>query len=110
MKRSKLTPTHLMVGGTIGLPLAALAFLSLGAVGGSIATLFLVWEAWTLVNKIPKDTITEIVQEYSSHLHLIPWLFGFGTAWAIATDNIPNPYAIAGLLMLQGHFFFRITK
>ncbi len=106
MKRSKRTLTHTVVGVTIGLPLVALAFLTLPKIWALVASFYLFYEGWTIVNKVKSDTITEIIREYSGKTEFVPWLFGFGTAYLIESGSLVNPYAIAALLYLQGHLFF----
>ncbi len=111
MKRSKLTLTHTVVGVTIGLPLVALAFLTLPKIWALAASFYLFYEGWTIVNKTKRDTITEVVREYARKTEFVPWFFGFGTAYLLESKNLVNPYAIGALLYLQGHlFFYRVRK
>lgn len=67
------------------------------------------YEAWTLVNNLPKDTISETIWRLNSR-PLVPWLFG-GFAVFLITAGIIRP-TVEGLFvalfygMLNGHFFF----
>lgn len=102
----KGSPTKYVVGGLIGLALVGVAYYVSGPLWGTLFTLLLIYEGWTLINKYPNDTISEIVWILAQK-PFIPWLFGVATGWALATGFIENHILIAALLFLQGHFFFQ---
>ncbi len=102
----KKSPTKYVVGGVIGLGLCAMIFAVMDWRWGVVALVLLVYEGWTLVNKFPNDTISEILQQLAER-PMIPWIFGVATGWAIESGYVHNPWLIAGLLFLQGHFFFQ---
>jgi len=104
------SPTQLVVGGVIGVALAVVFFSLLGWQWGLIAVALLLYEGWTIVNRYPGDTISEILWWFSKR-PMVPWLFGLGTGWAIASGFIPTGSAgmwiTLALGFLQGHFWFQ---
>jgi hypothetical protein len=55
---------------------------------GAAAVGLLIWEGWTLVNKTPKDTISERIEKAAMERPLVPFVFG----------------------MLCGHFFWQFKR
>ncbi len=100
------SPTKYVVAAVIGLALTAMIFSVMNWRWALAVTVILLYEAWTLVNKYPNDTISEIIWLLSRR-PFIPWMFGVGTGWALASGTISNPWLVGGLLFLQGHFFFQ---
>ena len=103
MKRS---PTYFVVGGLIGAALIAAAFVIAGWKVGAFLSLLLIYEAWTLVNSYANDTISEIVWEYSKR-PMVPFLGGIAAGWGIAAGYLANPYLVAAVFFLCGHFWFQ---
>ena len=103
MKRS---PTYYVVGGLIGAALMTVAFCVAGWKAGLALSLLLAYEGWTLVNKYKNDTISEIIWEWAER-PMVPWIFGVGCGWALATDFVSDPYLIGAIFFLMGHFFFQ---
>ena len=102
----KESPTKFVVGGLIGVALIAVAYTITGPLWGTLFTLLLLYEAWTLINDFPGDTISEIIWTLSKR-PMVPWIFGVATGWAIGSRFIENVWLIGALLFLQGHFFFQ---
>lgn len=100
------SPTKYVVTGLIGLALCAVFFAIMDWRASLLCSVLLAYEAWTLVNKYPNDTISDILWILSER-PMVPWLFGVGSGWAIGTGYLTNPWLIAGLFFLQGHFFFQ---
>lgn len=100
------SPTKYVVFGVIGLGLTAMIFSVMDWRWGLVAMALLVFEGWTLTNKYPNDTISEIIWQLAER-PMIPWIFGVATGWAIQSGYVHNPWLIGGLLFLQGHFFFQ---
>lgn len=106
----KNSPTQIVVGTLIGLVLCVVFYnllgwkLALGACG------LLLYEAYTLINRFPEDTISEIIWVFSKR-PMVPWLFGLGTAYAIASGLLPatqeSLWISLALGFLSGHFFFQ---
>jgi hypothetical protein len=38
---------------------------------------------------------------------MVPWIFGVGCGWALATGFVSDPYLIGAIFFLMGHFFFQ---
>ncbi len=104
------SPTKLVVGGAIGVALLAAAFTLAGLKWGFVLCVLLAYEGWTLVNKYPNDTISEIVWTFAKR-PMVPWVFGVASGWAISSGFIPATkdglFLCAALFFLQGHFFFQ---
>lgn len=114
------SPTQKVVLGIMGAAIALLAWFLLPWWGFAIALGLLVYEAWTLVNDYPNDTISEILWDLAAR-PIVPWLFGLATAWAIESNWIfggvqPDPqvktgaWIILALGFLQGHFWFQAHR
>lgn len=100
------SPTQLVVGGLIGLALLVVAWNILPWQYFLIAAGALLYEAWTLINQFPNDTISEILWEFSDR-PMVPWIFGVATGWALATGFLSDPYLVCAVGFLQGHFWFQ---
>lgn len=108
------SPTRFVVGAVIGAALVAalgsVAYSLWGAAGATLACLALAYEGWTLVNRWPNDTLSEIVWQLAKR-PMVPHLFGIATGWGIALYVPPSAhvYALAGFVwgFLMGHFFFQ---
>lgn len=100
------SPTKYVVSGVIGLALVAVAFSIMSREWAAIALVLLLYEGWTLVNKYPNDTISEILWILSER-PMVPWIFGIGSGWALSSGFVDNHWLIAALFFLQGHFFFQ---
>lgn len=101
------SPTRYVVGGFIAIALLLAMYASLGLHLGLIAGAFGVYEAWTLVNRYPNDTISEIVWQLAAERPLVPFLFGTLSAWLVMTNTLPNMVAVAAWFFLMSHFFFQ---
>lgn len=101
----KQSPTQMVVGGLIGVGLLVVAFKVAGWVGGAILAALLIYEAWTLVNAYPNDTISEIVWELNER-PIVPFIFGAAYAYGIQSGSLSNPWLIASLGFVLGHLFF----
>jgi hypothetical protein len=102
----KSSPTPYVVGALIGTALLITAIHLAGWVGGAALGIILSYEGWTLINSFPNDTISEIIWKLSKR-PWIPWLFGFATAWMIASGRVTDPYLVLTIGFLSGHFFFQ---
>jgi hypothetical protein len=106
MPALKESPTSMVVGGLMGIALCWVAWNVAGPYVGSFLMLLLAYEAWTLINHYPNDTISEIVWGLAER-PMVPFLFGAGYSWAITAAVITNPWFIAAVGFLMGHFFFQ---
>jgi hypothetical protein len=41
---------------------------------------------------------------------MVPWIFGVGCGWALATQFVSDPYLIGAIFFLMGHFFFQAHR
>lgn len=110
LKGAKLT--DVVVGGTLGLAILAGVFYLLGPEAGTIATLYLAYEAFTLVNKERADTISESFVRFSRR-PLVPLLMGLaiGTGITIVAFWLSLPLKVLFVIffvgLLSGHFFWQ---
>jgi len=102
----KRSPTQIVVGGLIGVALTLVAYAVAGPLYGTLLLALLAYEAWTLINEFPNDTISEIIWTFSER-PMVPFIFGAGFAWGIQAGALSNPWLIAALGFLCGHFFFQ---
>lgn len=102
--------TRNVVGAAIGVGLVWAIVLLAGWQWGVAAFVALIFEGWALSNAGAHDTISDIIRAFSRKQLLTPWLFGFAFGIAIASDTVTNPYVIASLALLQGHFFFTLNE
>ncbi len=103
------SPTRYVVGGIIGAVLMVVAFNVAGLKAGIALSALLLYEAWTFINKYKNDTISEVIWEWAER-PMVPWIFGVGCGWALATDFVSDPYLIGAIFFLMGHFFFQAKK
>jgi hypothetical protein len=102
--------TRDVVGAIMGMGLVWAAFFLTGLRWGLALAALLVYEGWTLANRTPHDTISEIIRAFARRQLLVPWLFGVSFGIGVATGYIHDPYVIAALALLQGHFFFTLDE
>ncbi len=102
--------TRELVGAVIGAGLIWMVFYLTGWYWGIALTGLLAYEGWTLANREPGDTISEIVRMFARRQLLIPWLFGASFGIGVASGFLHDPYIIAALALLQGHFFFTLDE
>lgn len=98
--------SKLVVSSLIGLGLLTATFMIFGLKVGLLLCLVLAYEGFTLVNKEPKDTISETLWKLSNR-PLVPWLFGLAFGWALGSGLLNNPYHSAVAAYLNAHFFFQ---
>ena len=108
MLSARLTSLVVAVAMGIGLVWAVTALA--GWQWGAATFVGLVYEGWAISNASKHDTISDIIRAFARKQLLTPWLFGFAFGIALATDAITNPYVIASLAVLQGHFFFTLDE
>lgn len=101
--RAKLTA--IVVGALVGIAMVAALFYVLPMPAAAFCIGLLLYEGYTLVNKIPNDTISEAVWRYARR-PMFPFLFGVGVAEALRSELFTHPYAVFFLGFLMGHFFF----
>lgn len=110
--------SNMVVGATIGVALIYFIWTVLGWQLAVLATLYLIYEGWTLINRYREDTLSESVWRLSAR-PMVPWLFGTANgAWLMhlyyqASAGQFDPkmiFVVAGMLFLQGHFFFQAYK
>ena len=105
----KNSPTQLILGGAalIGL-ISVLWLLELPLLWLGIAIFFLVLEFWTLVNKFPNDTISEVIWKYRKR-SIVPLGVGIAIGAATASGVLGDPRTVGigiGIGGLAAHFFF----
>lgn len=98
--------TNIVVGSLIGLVLMYVAFAVTGWQWGLFLTALLLYEGWALVNGYPNDTLSESVWRFAKR-PMVPWLFGLGTGWGMATGFLHDPLIVLAVGFLSGHFFFQ---
>lgn len=81
-------------------------YASLGFHFGLLACAFGVYEGWTLINRYPNDTISEIVWQMAER-PLVPFLFGATTGWLLGTGAFHNTFVAVAWGGLMGHFFWQ---
>jgi len=107
----KVPSTKLFVAGTLGIVLIVLGFQLAGWIGGTILCVLGAWEAWALLNKIPNDTISEIIWDLVRVYPIIAVIMTAGYVALIAHGYIPATqkglYLASCISFLYGHFFFQ---
>jgi hypothetical protein len=101
-----MSPTKYVVGAVIGIPMVIMAWYILGFPWALVPIALLLYESWTLVNKYPNDTISEIIWQFAKR-PMVPFLFGCAFGWALTTELLGNAWLIAAVAFLMGHFFFQ---
>lgn len=104
MKNRLTTEAVVGIGAVVGLLVYIWTFLPFG--WAIAATLAAAWEAFSLVDRVPNNTISEIVWKASDRYSLVPWAGGLLTGLAIGSGYMHDPYVIAPVLLLEGHFWF----
>lgn len=74
-----------------------------------VLALFLAYEAWTLCNRFANDTLSEAIWQLSARPN-VPFLFGCAFTWAVENDWLANPWLLAAVAYLMGHFFFQAQR
>lgn len=100
------SPTKYVVGLCISAPMIYFTFALTDLRWGMILTSLLAYEAWTLVNPFPEDTISEIIWEYAKR-PMIPCIFGFALGIMLTSGYLSNVYMTCIVGFLYGHFFFQ---
>jgi hypothetical protein len=100
------SPTRYVVSGAIAIGLLVAAYVVFGPIWGLVVIGAGIYEAWTLVNRWPHDTISEIVWELAER-PLVPFMFGIVTGWMFTTGIFSNPFATLSWGFLMGHFFWQ---
>jgi hypothetical protein len=98
--------TQVVVGGTLGVILVVAAYLLAGPVWGTVITLLVAWEFWTLRNKWPGDTISEIIRKWARAGMFVPLGFGLMTGWAVESGSLGSRWLILVAGILLGHWFW----
>ena len=111
LEGSKLS--DLIVGGTIGAGLLYLIWSIVGFQAATAFTIYLIYEAYTIINSFPEDTLSESIWRLAAR-PLVPWLFGAATMYAIMAGHFGPDIRAAllavGIGFLEGHFFFQSYK
>ncbi len=102
-------PTKYVVLGLATLAGIALAYSLGGPLVGTLLSVILIYEGWTLRNKYESDTISEVLWALAER-PLVPWVAGLATAWAIESGVLVDPWAVLVVGFLQGHFWFQRSK
>lgn len=102
----KKSPTQLVVGGVIGAALVAAAWYIVGWPWFLAVAALLAYEGWTLVNRFPNDTISEIIWGFARR-PMVPFMFGAAFGWGLTSGFLGNLWLVAALGFLMGHFFFQ---
>jgi len=101
--------TNLLIGAGLGLGMLYGMWYLLPLPWFVISASLLGYEAWTLGNDRPQDTISETIWRFSKR-PVLPWLFGFFSCWLIMSGTIPmdlkGMLVLTFYMLLQGHFFF----
>ena len=98
-----------VVGGLMGAALLYLAFRLAGPLYGLGIAVILAYEAWTLINSDPHDTLSESVWRLSVR-PLVPWLFGVASGWAVQAGFLKDPWLVGAWFFLNAHFFFQAQR
>jgi membrane protein DedA with SNARE-associated domain len=99
------SPSRVVVGSAIGVVLMAYAYAVYGWVGCVICTVLALYEGWTLVNKYEHDTITETIQSFAAQTALVPFMFGVAVTDMYHRGYLAQPWQLAIVVFLMGHFF-----
>lgn len=102
--------TRGVVGGILGGGLVWSVIYLTGWRWGLALTVLLAYEGWTLANDQPRDTISEIVRDFSRRQLLVPFLFGLAYGVGLATGFLRDPYVAGGIGLVLGHFFFTFDE
>lgn len=102
-----ITVSNIAVGSLMGAALFVVIYMLLPLPWAISATGLALFEAYTIVNHYPEDTLSESVWRLSAR-PLVPFLFGMATYWALQqTSNIYVGFALG---FLDGHFFFQAQR
>lgn len=101
-------PTKYVVGGLAAAVIGIGAFWLTGPLWGAACALLALYEAYTLINSHPHDTISELVWEYSKR-PIFVMLFCIIIGYAIGTGYLGESLVVMRawwLGVLGGHFWF----
>lgn len=98
--------TTIIVGGLIGVAIIWLTFSIFPWRIAAVLSALLLYEAWTLINAYPEDTLSESLWRLSAW-PIVPWMFGLATGWLVTTGIVANPWALLALGFTQGHFWWQ---
>lgn len=101
-----VSPTRYVVGGVMAVAILLAVYAALDLRLGLVAIAFGLYETWTLVNRYPNDTISEIVWQLAER-PLVPYLFGCATGWMLGAGLFENHYVAAAWGLLMGHLFWQ---
>jgi hypothetical protein len=101
-----ITVSNIVVGATMGLALLLVTYSILGPFYGSLAAGYLIYEAYTLMNRHPDDTLSESVWRLSVR-PIVPLVFGLAAGWGLGSGFLKDPAAGFAFGILYGHFFFQ---
>lgn len=104
----KESPTKLVLGLTAMVAILAAIIALFGVRYGALFGAYLAYEFWTLYNKYPGDTISEIVWKFRKR-SILPLMVGLSAGVAIALGWLGAPTAVGRGLLLGGllaHFFW----
>jgi hypothetical protein len=104
--RLKSLTTEAVVGASALTGLIVYAWLFLPWPWAIVATCAAGWEAWSLIDGTPANTISEIIWRASDRYSLVPWAGGFIFGLGIGSEYIVTAEVIAPLALLCGHFWF----
>lgn len=96
--------TQLVVGALLGAGFITLIYTLTGPYYGTGFTLLLLYEGYTIANRCPNDTISEIIWALSEWT-LVPLTFGLLVGYAYWSKMIEKPALSFAVLYLMGHFF-----
>jgi hypothetical protein len=103
------SPSRMVVGSAIGIIMMVYAYAIYGPVGCAICTAIALYEGWTLINKYEHDTITETIQSFAAQTALVPLMFGVAIDDLYHRGYLAQPWQLAIVVFLMGHFFMGKT-
>jgi hypothetical protein len=104
--RIRPADTDVFVISVLALCLSVFVYFILGALYGTVAVFFMVYESLTLISRYPNATISESIWRLSAR-PIVPFIFGISCGVGLATKVLKDPYLIASIFFLMGHFFFQ---
>lgn len=111
MTDTKNSPTSLVLAvAGASATAAGLIYLAGWKLGFVFVAIWL-YEMWTVFNKYPCDTISEIIQEASYERPFIPYIVGTTNGYilyiVVHSHNPKHLILMGGWLFLCGHWFFQ---
>lgn len=104
----KESPTKAFLGAAGLVGILAVLYWLLPLWWFAVAAVFLCWEFWTIFNKYPNDTISEIIWRYRKRT-VMPLGIGLAIGGAVQAGVFGPPEACWRTLLIGGllaHFFF----